>query len=48
MEFTSGRANITLPFDVDPGDGQSVEAAWQVHEGIVIVVCGRCHQLTVG
>lgn len=34
MEFTSGRANITLPFDIDPEDGQSVEAAWQVHEGI--------------
>ncbi|EHK23096.1 uncharacterized protein TRIVIDRAFT_60091 [Trichoderma virens Gv29-8] len=29
MEFTSGRANITLPFDIDPENGQSVEAAWQ-------------------
>ncbi|PKK49171.1 hypothetical protein CI102_7237 [Trichoderma harzianum] len=29
MEFTSGRANITLPFDIDPKEGQSVEVAWQ-------------------
>lgn len=41
MEFTSGRANITLPFDIDPENGQNVEAAWQVHEGIAAFICGR-------
>ena len=34
MEFTSGRANITLPFDLEPSIGASVEASWQVHEGM--------------
>lgn len=31
MEFTQGRANITLPFDIDPEDGPSrpIEAVWQ-------------------
>ena len=29
MEFTSGRANITLPFDIAPNDGNNVDAMWQ-------------------
>lgn len=31
VEFTQGRANITLPFDIAPGDGtdRSIEAVWQ-------------------
>ena len=31
VEFTQGRANITLPFDIDPQDGpdRSIEAVWQ-------------------
>ena len=31
VEFTQGRANITLPFDIAPRDGpdRSVEAVWQ-------------------
>ena len=29
MEFTSGRANITFPFDVTPSDGNVVDAIWQ-------------------
>lgn len=31
VEFTQGRANITLPFDISPGDGpdRSIEAVWQ-------------------
>ena len=31
VEFTQGRANITLPFDVSPEDGtdRSIEAVWQ-------------------
>ncbi len=29
MEFTSGRANITLPFDMAPNDGNVVDAMWQ-------------------
>lgn len=31
VEFTQGRANITLPFDIAPQDGpdQSIEAVWQ-------------------
>lgn len=31
VEFTQGRANITLPFDIAPKDGpnRSIEAAWQ-------------------
>ena len=29
MEFTSGRANITLPFDIAPNDGNVVDAMWQ-------------------
>ncbi|RFU75000.1 serine threonine kinase, variant 1 [Trichoderma arundinaceum] len=32
-EFTSDRANITLPFDIGPEDRQSVEAAWQALAG---------------
>ena len=33
MEFTSGRANITLAVDIDPLDGSSVEAAWRIDDG---------------
>ena len=31
VEFTQARANITLPFDISPGDGpdRSIEAVWQ-------------------
>ena len=29
MEFTSGRANITLPFDIAPNDGNVIDAMWQ-------------------
>ena len=31
VEFTQGRANITLPFDIAPEEGQdrSIEAVWQ-------------------
>ncbi len=31
VEFTQGRANITLPFDIAPKDGpnRSIEAVWQ-------------------
>lgn len=29
MEFTSGRANITLPFDIAPDDGNIIDAMWQ-------------------
>ena len=29
MEFTSGRANITLPFDIAPNDGNNIDAIWQ-------------------
>lgn len=29
MEFTSGRANITLPFDIAPNDGNIIDAMWQ-------------------
>ena len=31
MEFTEGRANITLPFDISPEEGPSrlIEAVWQ-------------------
>ena len=29
MEFTSGRANITLPFDIAPDDGNVTDAMWQ-------------------
>lgn len=31
VEFTQGRANITLPFDIEPGTGadRSIEAVWQ-------------------
>ena len=32
MEFTSGRANITLTFDANPHEGDSVEAAWIVDD----------------
>ena len=28
MEFTSGRANITLPFDIAPHDGNVIDAMW--------------------
>jgi hypothetical protein len=28
-EFMSGRANITLPFDITPDDGNLVDAMWQ-------------------
>ena len=29
MEFTSGRANITLHFDIAPHDGNIIDAMWQ-------------------
>lgn len=29
MEFTGGRANITLPFDIAPQDGNAIDAMWQ-------------------
>jgi hypothetical protein len=31
VEFTQGRANITLPFDIAPEDGpnRSIKAVWQ-------------------
>lgn len=29
IEFTSGRANITLPFDIAPTDGNNIDAMWQ-------------------
>ena len=31
VEFTQGRANITLPFDIAPeeGENRSIEAVWQ-------------------
>lgn len=29
MEFTEGRANITLPFDIAPHDGNIIDAMWQ-------------------
>lgn len=29
IEFTSGRANITLPFDIAPHDGNVIDAIWQ-------------------
>ncbi|KYK59810.1 hypothetical protein DCS_00944 [Drechmeria coniospora] len=31
VEFTQGRANITLPFDIDPTEGpdNSIEASWE-------------------
>ena len=44
MEFTSGRANITLPFDIAPRDGNIIDAMWQfvsdplsssVHSGLM-------------
>lgn len=34
MEFTSGRANITLPFDVNPSEGGATEAMWQIQRGM--------------
>ncbi|KAL8724399.1 MAG: hypothetical protein Q9166_007970, partial [cf. Caloplaca sp. 2 TL-2023] len=29
IEFTEGRANITLPFDIAPNDGGAIDAMWQ-------------------
>ncbi|KAL8957737.1 MAG: hypothetical protein Q9193_005068 [Seirophora villosa] len=29
MEFTEGRVNITLPFDIAPNDGSTINAMWQ-------------------
>jgi hypothetical protein len=34
MEFTSGRANITLPFDVHASEGDAAEAMWQIGQGM--------------
>lgn len=31
MEFTEGRANITLPFDISGPQKDSIEAMWQFH-----------------
>ncbi|KAL2043661.1 hypothetical protein N7G274_003968 [Stereocaulon virgatum] len=31
MEFTEGRANITLPFDISGPEKDSIEAMWQFH-----------------
>ncbi|KAL9594509.1 MAG: hypothetical protein Q9219_006991 [cf. Caloplaca sp. 3 TL-2023] len=29
MDITSGRANITLPFDISPNDGDAIDAMWE-------------------
>lgn len=29
IDFTSGRANLTLPFDIVPHDGNTIDAMWQ-------------------
>ncbi|KAL9066408.1 MAG: hypothetical protein Q9157_007153 [Trypethelium eluteriae] len=31
IEFTSGRANITLPFDIGPYNGVGIDAMWQFY-----------------
>ena len=36
VEFTSGRANITLPFDANPSEGGAIEAMWQIQQGMSI------------
>lgn len=36
VEFTSGRANIILPFDENPSEGGVVEAMWQTQQGMSI------------
>jgi hypothetical protein len=41
VEFTSGRANITLPFDVDPSEGGAVGAMWQIEQGTSIAETPR-------
>ena len=55
MEFTSGRANITLPFDVSPGDDDSIDAEWHFHSAIIdtgngarTVGKGKCKQKCKG
>ena len=34
VEFTSVRANITLPFNREPLGGRQIDAAWRVVQGI--------------
>lgn len=33
VEFTVGSCNITLPLDISPNTGSSVDAAWQICQG---------------
>ena len=34
LEFSSGRANITLPFDVHASEGGAADAMWQIEQGM--------------
>ena len=54
-EFTSGRANITLPFDVSPGHDDSIDAEWYFYPVSIdtssetkIVGKGKCKQKCKG
>ena len=47
MEFTSGRANITLPFDRNPLEGDSVDAAWNITNGMNSLRRLGCEWLTI-
>ena len=47
MEFTSGRDNVTLPFDRDPLEGNSVDAAWKITQGMNPLKTSGCEWLTV-
>ena len=42
VEFTSGRANVTLPFDRDPQEGNSVDAAWKITQGMHPLKTSSC------
>ena len=47
MEFTSGRANVTLPFDRNPLEGDSVDAAWKITHGMNSLRTSGCEWLTI-
>lgn len=49
MEFTSGRANITLPFDVHQSKGRATEAMWQIKQGMsrTMLSCYTIYRLSL-
>ncbi|MCJ1460775.1 hypothetical protein MMC28_011157 [Mycoblastus sanguinarius] len=45
-EFTSGRANVTIPFDLAPNEGGSIDAMWEFGSSLSTVQGKQKHNLS--